>query len=249
MALRAQLGQLESALLAKTAQLAAEQDSTASAQGRADAAEAQIAHWTAEAEALGKQVAELQVRASERNPPLRNNFLIILSPTPSTREALSPTVTRGAITLISSSPQPHRGSHAGPTQERLGHGEFNAATTRVLHFIQNPEAEARREAEEARLAELQAENAALRSQLQRVEAQAQAATPGAAPTPTAAGATSIALAEAEITLLKRKARHLFSTLFATRFWWPLYAMLCGKPVPPHLNLPTSNPAGPVLFSI
>ena len=90
-------------------------------------------------------------------------------------------------------------------QERLGHGEFNAATTRVLHFVQNPEAEARQDAEDARLAELQAENAALRSQLQRVEAQA---TQGTAPIPyTAVGATSIALAEAEITLLKRKARH------------------------------------------
>lgn len=75
----------------------------------------------------------------------------------------------------------------------------------MLHLIHNPEADARREADEARLAGLQAENSALRSQLQCVEeGQAAEANPNAASPPLAIGATSIALGRAEITLLKRK---------------------------------------------
>ena len=37
-----------------------------------------------------------------------------------------------------------------PLQERVGRGEFNAATTRVLHFKHNPEATMAGEAREAR---------------------------------------------------------------------------------------------------
>ncbi len=57
-------------------------------------------------------------------------------------------------------------------QERLGRGEYNAATTRVLHFKYNPEAELAREARDARVAELESENEALRENLGRLEAAA-----------------------------------------------------------------------------
>ena len=73
-ALRTQLNQVEAALLSKTSQLTVEQDATASALGRAEAAETQIAQWTVEAEAQCKHVAELQVRV----PPLSS--LSILHP-------------------------------------------------------------------------------------------------------------------------------------------------------------------------
>lgn len=43
-------------------------------------------------------------------------------------------------------------------QARLGRGEFNSETTRVLHFVRNPEAEAHRQIAEARISELDAEN-------------------------------------------------------------------------------------------
>lgn len=43
-------------------------------------------------------------------------------------------------------------------QARLGRGEFNPETTRVLHFVRNPEAEAHRQMADARIAELDAEN-------------------------------------------------------------------------------------------
>jgi hypothetical protein len=60
-------------------------------------------------------------------------------------------------------------------QERLGRGEYNAATTRVLHFKFNPEAEMAREVRDARVAELESENEALKQHLQRLEAAATAA--------------------------------------------------------------------------
>ena len=71
-------------------------------------------------------------------------------------------------------------------------------------MIHNPEAEARQESEEAHLTGLQAENSALRSQLQRLEGEHAAATSNAVSPSLATGATSIALGMAEITLLKRK---------------------------------------------
>ena len=55
-------------------------------------------------------------------------------------------------------------------QERVGSGEFNPDTTKVLHFRSNPEAELQRAAKESRVAELESENEALRQNLQRVEA-------------------------------------------------------------------------------
>ena len=59
-------------------------------------------------------------------------------------------------------------------QERVGRGDYNAATTRVLHFKFNPEAEMQREARDARVAELESENEALKEHLQRLEAAAAA---------------------------------------------------------------------------
>lgn len=57
----------------------------------------------------------------------------------------------------------------------MGRGEYNPANTRVLHFVHNPEAEARREQEAARISELETESTALRAQLQALQ---QPAAPG-----------------------------------------------------------------------
>ena len=51
----------------------------------------------------------------------------------------------------------------------MGRGEYNAATTRVLHFKYNPEAELAREARDARVAQLESENGALKQHIQRLE--------------------------------------------------------------------------------
>ncbi len=49
-------------------------------------------------------------------------------------------------------------------QSRLDKGEFNRATTKVLHFISNPEAEARKEIQAERIAQLESEVATIRLQ-------------------------------------------------------------------------------------
>jgi hypothetical protein len=49
-------------------------------------------------------------------------------------------------------------------QGRLDKGEFNSATTRVLHCVINPEAEARKEHQASLVAELEAEVAVLKMQ-------------------------------------------------------------------------------------
>jgi mitotic spindle assembly checkpoint protein MAD1 len=103
-------------------------------------------------------------------------------------------------------------------EERVGRGEYNPETTKVLHFKGNPEAELYRAAKEARIAELESENEALRQSLQRVEAATAlaAGTPGAAPggdgstlTPgvavvTASGGLRVAQLEGEANLLRRR---------------------------------------------
>jgi mitotic spindle assembly checkpoint protein MAD1 len=98
-------------------------------------------------------------------------------------------------------------------QERVGRGEYNPDTTKVLHFKANPEAELERAAKEAKIAELESENEALRQSMQRVEAAAAAATPGAAgdglATPggaavTASGGLRVAQLEGEANLLRRR---------------------------------------------
>ena len=97
---------------------------------------------------------------------------------------------------------------AGLSQERLGRGEFNPETTRVLHFVRNPQAEEQQQTAEARIAELIAENGALRSQLQRRES-ARAATGAAAPDAEPGSSrpgVAAALAEAELAIAQRKVR-------------------------------------------
>lgn len=49
------------------------------------------------------------------------------------------------------------------TQARLGRGEFNPETTRVLHYVRNPEAETQRQLAETHIVELDAENKVLQS--------------------------------------------------------------------------------------
>lgn len=57
-------------------------------------------------------------------------------------------------------------------EERVARGEYNPATTKVLHLRSNPEAELHRVAQESRIAELESENDALKSNVQRLEAAA-----------------------------------------------------------------------------
>ena len=54
-------------------------------------------------------------------------------------------------------------------QEKLGQGHYNPATTRVLHLVHNPAAEAEKAQERARNAELAGENAALKAQLAQLK--------------------------------------------------------------------------------
>lgn len=72
---------------------------------------------------------------------------------------------------------------------------YNPANTRVLHLVHNPEAEARREHEAARIGELEAESAMLRAQLQALQ-----------PKEAVGGAESMAtaVAAAEKTVLEQK---------------------------------------------
>lgn len=80
-------------------------------------------------------------------------------------------------------------------QERLGKGEFDRAKTRVVHFKRNPEAMAVEKAEQSRCSSLQAENIALKGQLQKLEGQSAAA---------AAGSVDAAVKEAQITVLQHQ---------------------------------------------
>ena len=93
-------------------------------------------------------------------------------------------------------------------QERVGRGEYNPETTQVLHFKSNPETELYRAAKEARIAELESENEALRQSMQRLEAATAVATSpgGEASTPgaTAGGGLRVAQLEGEANLLRRR---------------------------------------------
>lgn len=163
-ALHAHARSLEEELAARGAAATGAHASAGEAAARAEAAEARVRALEAEAANLGRQVALLQVRregahTSSCLPPPLARF-VPHSATPPRN---------------SSTPTP-KGKTIGQTtrrhfcvQERVGRGEFNAATTRVLHFKYNPEAEMAREARDARLAQLQSENEALRQHLQRLE--------------------------------------------------------------------------------
>ncbi len=81
-------------------------------------------------------------------------------------------------------------------QERVGSGVYNTKTTKVLHFIRNPEAEAVKELQSSQMANLAAENEALRAQIER--------TGGGE----GAGSVETAVLQAEIAVLKRKVHDL-----------------------------------------
>ncbi|KAA6425687.1 MAG: hypothetical protein FRX49_04584 [Trebouxia sp. A1-2] len=84
-------------------------------------------------------------------------------------------------------------------QERLGKGEFDRSKTRVIHFKHNPEAEAVEKAQQSKCSTLQAENTALKGQLQKLEGHSAAA---------AAGSIDVAVQEAQITVLQHKVADL-----------------------------------------
>ena len=86
-------------------------------------------------------------------------------------------------------------------QARVGRGEYNPANTRVLHFVHNPEAEARRDHEAGRISDLEAEAATLRAQLQALRQRPAGAE--AAPEGEQQSVLS-AVAAAEKTVLERK---------------------------------------------
>lgn len=81
-------------------------------------------------------------------------------------------------------------------ESRLGQGLFDPATTRVLHLRDNPESAARKAEAEDRAALLEAENRALRAQLDA------AGTGGAG----AAAAAAAAVADAEKVVAERRVR-------------------------------------------
>lgn len=83
-------------------------------------------------------------------------------------------------------------------QDRVGRGEFNPETTRVLHLRNNPEAEVQQAAHEARVAELESENQALRENIQRIE---MASTGGG---DRGGGSLRIAQLEGEANLLRKR---------------------------------------------
>ena len=108
-------------------------------------------------------------------------------------------------TRNSQSSLPHAGvpaPHACCVQEKLGQGHFNATTTRVLHMVHNPAADAEKAQERAQLAELQSTNTALRATLQGM----QAASEG--PAGDEAAARSRAVSEAELAIAQHKVRPL-----------------------------------------
>ncbi|KAL6784601.1 MAD1 [Auxenochlorella protothecoides x Auxenochlorella symbiontica] len=126
-------------------------------------------------------------------------------------------------------------ARAEALQARVARGDFDPATTRVLHLRLNPEAELAREARDARVARLESENAALAQSLARLEAVAcgagggdgedpqgegrgrRPAAPGADASPSHADAASpqrpgaalrLAQLEGEVSLLRRRANEL-----------------------------------------
>lgn len=102
--LQTQLSQLESALTVKTTQLTAEQDTAARAHSRADAADTQIVQWTAEAENLNKQVAELQVGSNPTPFPIF--LLTTYDSTSATLTSLPPPTPPSLLPTTSPTPPP-----------------------------------------------------------------------------------------------------------------------------------------------
>mmetsp|Transcript_8478 Transcript_8478/g.17556 ORF Transcript_8478/g.17556 Transcript_8478/m.17556 type:complete len:809 (-) Transcript_8478:246-2672(-) len=95
---------------------------------------------------------------------------------------------------------------------KVGRGEFDRKTTKVLHLKMNPEAEASATAAERELSALRAENTSLKGALMTLE---QTLSASATTTPAAddaggaaAGATKLAVAEAEATVLRQRVADL-----------------------------------------
>ena len=85
-------------------------------------------------------------------------------------------------------------------QEKHDRGEYNKATTKVLHVKRNPEAVAVEALEQKRCSTLEAENAALKGQLQKLEQQSSSTAGGHAE----AGSVDSAVREAQISVLQRQ---------------------------------------------
>lgn len=88
-------------------------------------------------------------------------------------------------------------------QGRVDKGEFNSATTRVLHYVLNPEAEARKEQQHAKISELEAEVAVLKSQLGKIGSTAPPA-PEVSEAQTAGNQPRIPVMQAELLVLQQK---------------------------------------------
>lgn len=173
-----QVAHLEAEAATSSAALKERAEQVASAAGRAAAADAEVARLQAEVESHEKQIALLEVHlllegpysiaASARGLQLTGALAEIMH--------LLDEVHRDCAVL-----RGHDGCEGGGTcaraaaktkaqmQARVGRGEYNPANTRVLHFVHNPEADARREHEVARISELEAESATLRAQLQALQ--------------------------------------------------------------------------------
>lgn len=100
----------------------------------------------------------------------------------------------------------------GLLQERLASGEFDPAKTRVLHLKSNPETDLNNAKKDARIAELESENEALKENLQRLEATVGSQKKRAKNSSTGLdeatmadiGALKIAQLEGEINLLRKR---------------------------------------------
>lgn len=92
-------------------------------------------------------------------------------------------------------------------QARLNKGEFNPEKTRVLHYISNPETLAQKDAQQARLRDLEAENSILRSQLGNRQNQSSESERGDKQP------QQNAVYEAEILVLRQKVRKNLETAF------------------------------------
>ncbi|KAK9800790.1 hypothetical protein WJX73_003823 [Symbiochloris irregularis] len=97
-------------------------------------------------------------------------------------------------------------SQVAELQERVGKGEYNPETTRVVHMIHNPETEAHAQAQADKIAGLEAHNAALQQELQKLE-EASGTGRGEGGND-AAVARSVAVLEAQGALLQLKVNDL-----------------------------------------
>lgn len=89
-------------------------------------------------------------------------------------------------------------------QMRVARGEFNPETTKVLHLKNNPEAELHKSMHEAKVAQLESENEALRVNIQRLESAVSLQAEGRQAPLTEGSGLRIAQIEGEANLLRRR---------------------------------------------